>query len=172
MRLTSITRRSRKRGATLVEVAVAAFIITVVSLAGFAYYASARIGEINEWHEQNALFLAERETEAWQNNGYTGLAGYTSAHVAPAFLPYGYRFGSPDADWDQANRRKVVTLDGFTYHVRAQNIWSNNGTDDYYVQDTWSGVTYRYRRVSVRIEWGFISGTPSEDLIIETRMAR
>lgn len=169
---TSRMIRTSRRGFSIIEVAIASFIITVVSLAGFAYYATARVGEINEWHEQNALFLSEREVESWQNNGYTGLAGFNSGQVAPNFLPYGYRFGAPDAAWDQTNRRKVVVLDGFTYHVRARNLWSHNATNDYYVEETWSGISYRYRRVEIHIQWAFTGGSPQEELILETRMAR
>lgn len=171
MSRTRMNRTSRK-GFSLVEVAVASFIITVVSLSGFAYYSTARVSEINEWHEQNALFLSEREVEAWQDNGYTGLAGFGSTDVAPNYLPYGYRFGDPDAAWDQTNRRKVVVLDGFTYHVRARNVWTDSSTNDYYVEDTWSGIDYRYRRIELHMEWAFLAGVPQKSLILETRMAR
>ena len=149
------------------------FVITVVSLAGFAYYASARMSEINEWHDQNALFLCEREVESWHNNGYTGIAGFGAGDSAPNFLPYGYRFGFADGAWDQTNRRKVVVLDGFTYHIRARNQWNANTTNDYYVGTTWSGIPYRYRSIEVRCEWGFDGGgTPQWNMSQETRMAR
>ncbi|MBZ0135792.1 MAG: hypothetical protein K8I27_05425 [Planctomycetes bacterium] len=152
--------------------AVAMFVITVVSLTGFAYYGTARMGEINEWHDQNSLFLAEREIEAWHGNGYTGLQGFSLAQSAPNFLPYGYRFGSPDAAWDQANRRKVVVLDGFTYHIRARNHFTNNSGNNYYVYEDWGGVPVFYRRVEVRVEWGFVGGTPLSNMSQETRMAQ
>ena len=166
--------RSGRRGFTLVEVGVSTFIITVVALAGFAYYASARVSEINEWHDQNALFMCEREVESWHSNGYTALTGYTAADCGPTnYLPYGYRFGVVTAPWNAGGRYKDVTLNGFTYRIRAQNLFNANTGDDYYVQDTWSGITYYYRQVNVVVQWGTFSGTGSTfSMNQETRMAR
>ena len=179
MRHFSASRRHSRRSASrhafsLVEVAIAMFVVAVVSLTGFAYYGTARVSEINEWHDSNALFLCEREIEAWHTNGYTGLTGFGPGAVSPNFLPYGYRFGSPDPDWDQVNSRKVIVLNGFTYHVRARNIWTHNTGNDYYVEENWGGgVIYRYRRLEIQAEWGFdAGGTPAWDMTQETRMAR
>src|SRR5262245_27373949 len=118
--------RSGNRGFSLIEIGIAVFIVAVVSLAGAAYYVSARVKEIKEWQEQNALFLAEREVENWQAEGYTALAGFVAADVGPTnYLPYGYRFGAADPNWNQASRFKPVTLDGFDYRVRAQLLYTN-----------------------------------------------
>lgn len=167
-------RITSRRGFTLIEVGIAAFVITLVSLAGMAYYASARMGEIREWHEQNALFLCEREVEAWHSNGYTALAGFGAADSGSSnYLPYGYRFGSPDAAWNAGGRYKPVVLDGLTYRIRAQNLYNANTGNDYYVQETWSGITYYYRRLNVVVQWGSFSGTTaSYEMNQETRMAR
>jgi prepilin-type N-terminal cleavage/methylation domain-containing protein len=167
-------RSAGRRGFTLVEVGVAIFIVTVVALAGFAYYGTARVTEINEWHEQNALFNCEREVEAWQENGYSGIAGFTAADCGPAnYLPYGYRFGVPDAAWNQAGRYKEVILDGFTYRIRAQNIFTANVGDDYYVAANWAGIDYYYREVVVTAQWGGFTGfTSTFDMQQTTRMAR
>lgn len=166
-------RSARRRGFTLVEVGVAIFIVTVVALAGFAYYGTARVTEINEWHEQNALFNCEREVEAWQEEGYPALAGFGPGEVSPNYLPYGYRFGAADASWNQAGRYKQVTLDGFTYRMRAQNNFTASATNDYYVQDTWSGITYYYRELVITAQWGTFTGfTADFDMQQTTRMAR
>lgn len=156
-------RSASRRGFTLVEVGVAIFIVTVVALAGFAYYGTARVTEINEWHEQNALFNCEREVESWQESGYAGLSGFTGGDSGPGnFLPYGYRFGTIDPAWDSTGRFKPVVLDGFTYRVRAQNIYTaSTGGNDYYVETVWSGVTYRYRELVITTQWGGFSGTTS-----------
>lgn len=166
--------RTRRKGFTLVEVGVAIFIVTVVALAGFAYYASARVSEIQEWHQQNALFLVEREVEAWHANGYTALAGFGAADCGSAnYLPYGYRFGTPDAAWNVGGRYKDVVLDGVTYRIRAQNLYNANTTNDYYVQASWSGITYYYRQLNIVVQWGNLSGTSSDfSTNLETRMAR
>ncbi|MCA8911148.1 MAG: hypothetical protein KDB82_05565 [Planctomycetes bacterium] len=166
-------RGTSRKGFTLVEAGVAVFIVTVVALAGFAYYASARVTEITEWHEQNALFMCEREIESWHSGGYTGLAGFTASDSGNNFLPYGYSYGSPDPDWNQAGRYKEVVLDGVTYRVRAHNYYNANTGNDYYVQTSWSGVTYYYRQIDVVVQWGSLSGyTSTFDMDQETRMAR
>lgn len=166
--------RSHRRGFTLVEVGVSIFIITVVALAGFAYYSSARVTEIQEWHSQNALFMVEREVEAWHANGYTALAGFGAADCGSAnYLPYGYRFGTPDPAWNVGGRYKDVVLDGVTYRIRAQNLFNANTGNDYYVQATWSGITYYYRQLNIVVQWGSLSGTSSTYATnLETRMAR
>lgn len=155
------------------EVGVAIFIVTVVALAGFAYYGSARVTEINEWHEQNALFTCEREVEAWQENGYTALGGFTAADCGSAnYLPYGYRFGTADAAWNQVGRYKEITLDGFLYRIRAQNLFTDNTGNDYYIETNWSGIDYRYRQILITVQWGNFVGTSSDfDMQQETRMA-
>lgn len=170
---TSNHRRLGRRGFTLVEVGVATFIVVVVALAGFAYYATARMTEINEWHEQNALFLAEREIESWRAPGYTGAVGYTSTDVGSTnFVPYGYRYASPDSSWIAAQRYKPVTLDGFNYRVRARILYNANTTNNYYVETTSGGLTYRYRSIQTVIQWGNFSGTGSDyALTQETRIA-
>jgi Tfp pilus assembly protein PilE len=174
VRFTQRRRPASRRGFTLVEVGIAAFIITLVSLAGMAYYASARMSEITEWHEQNALFMCEREVEAWHANGYTALSGFSAADCGPSnYLPYGYRFGSPDPAWNVGNRCKDVVLDGLTYRIRAQNLFNANIGNDYYVQETWSGITYYYRRLNVVVQWGSFTGTSASfQMNQETRMAR
>jgi len=171
---TNLRRTSSVRGFSLVEVGIAMFIIILTAIAGFSYYSAARMSEINEWHEQNALFTAEREVEAWQENGYTALAGFTGGDCgATNFLPYGYRFGVPDAAWNQTGRFKPVDLDGFNYRVRCHCLFTANGTNDYYVQDTWNGVTYYYRDLQIVIQWGEFSGTSSTwEMTQQTRMAR
>ncbi|MEZ5992523.1 MAG: prepilin-type N-terminal cleavage/methylation domain-containing protein [Planctomycetota bacterium] len=166
-------RRASRAGFTLVEVGVAIFIVTIVALAGFAYYGTARMSEINEWHNQNALFQCEREVESWHAAGYTGLAGFTAAQSGSNYLPYGYSYSSPDSAWNQANRYKDVTLDGFTYRVRAQNQYNANSGDDYYVQASWSGITYYYRQINIVVQWGDLTATSSAfEMNLETRMAR
>lgn len=166
--------RTARRGFTLVEVGVSIFIITMVALAGFAYYSTARMTEIREWHNQNGLFLCEREVEAWHANGYTALAGFGAADCGTAnYLPYGYRFGSPDAAWNAGGRYKDVVLDGVTYRIRAQNLYNANTTNDYYVEANWSGITYYYRQLNIVVQWGNLSGTSSDfSMNQETRMAR
>ncbi|MCA8919543.1 MAG: hypothetical protein KDB32_10730 [Planctomycetes bacterium] len=166
-------RRASRKGFTLVEAGVAVFIVTLVALAGFAYYSTARVGEINEWHEQNALFMCEREIEAWHAAGYTGLAGFTAGQSGSNYLPYGYSYSSPDAAWNQAGRYKDVTLDGFTYRIRANNQYNANVGDDYFVQTSWSGITYYYRQINVVVQWGGLTASGSTfDMNLETRMAR
>lgn len=166
--------RSSRRGFTLVEVGIATFIITLVALAGFAYYSTARVAEIREWHEQNALFMCEREVEAWQASGYTALAGFGAADCGSGnYLPYGYRFGTPDAAWNVGGRYKDVVLDGVTYRIRAQNLYNANTANDYYIQASWSGITYYYRQLNIRVQWGNLSGMSSDfSMNQETRMAR
>ncbi|MCB9932792.1 MAG: hypothetical protein H6841_05140 [Planctomycetes bacterium] len=158
----------------MIEVGVSIFIITVVALAGFAYYSSARVSEIQEWHQQNALFMCEREIEAWHANGYTGLSGFTATDCGPSnYLPYGYRFGSPDPAWNVAGRYKDVVLDGVTYRIRAQNLFNANTGNDYYVQANWSGITYYYRQLNIVVQWGGLTATTSTfQTNLETRMAR
>jgi len=173
--------RSSRAGFTLVEVGLAVFIVAVVALAGAAYYISARVKEITEWQEQNALFLAEREVENWQSEGYTALAGFQAADVGTTnFLPYGYRFGSANAAWNQVDRYKPITLDGFEYRVRAQLLWTNStGTpaDDHFVLDVFNNgtgnINIYYRRVRVIMQWGgFVGTTAINEMQQETRMAR
>lgn len=174
------TLRQGRKGFTLVEVGIAVFIVTVVSLAGAAYYISSRVKEITEWQEQNALFLAEREVENWQSEGYTALAGFQAAQVAPNLLPYGYRFGSADAAWNQVDRYKPVTLDGFNYRVRAMLVWTNSTgspANDHFVQEVYNNgvgdINVYYRRVRVIMQWGtFIGAGADNEMIQETRMAR
>lgn len=175
------TLRSAKAGFTLVEVGIATFIVAVVALAGAAYYTGARVKEITEWQEQNALFLAEREVENWQSEGYTALAGFQAAEVGPSnLLPYGYRFGSADASWNQVDRYKPVTLDGFNYRVRAMLLWTNSTgspANDHFTQDVWNNgvgnIDVYYRRVRVIMQWGaFVGATASSEMFLETRMAR
>ncbi len=180
-------RRSR-RGFTLIEVAVATIVVVITTIVGAAFYAESRIQEIKEWHEQNGLFLAEREVESWQGAGYNALAGWASTDVTSAtspssnvFLPYGYAFAFPDANWNQALRFKPVALDGFNYRIRAQQLYTHSSPstnpDDFYVQDTWNNgagnVVSRYRIVRVVVQWGTFSGFGSSDrLVQETRVAR
>ncbi len=169
----SKAHRSGRRGFTLVEVGVSILLVVIIALAGFAYYSTARMTEINEWHEQNALFLAEREIEAWRAPGYTGCVGYTSADVgAGNFVPYGYRYAAPDSAWIAAQRYKPVTLDGFSYRIRARILYNANTTNNYYIENTVGGLTYRYRSVQTVIQWGIFSGTSSDfSLSQETRIA-
>lgn len=165
--------RTGKRGFTLVEVGIAVILVSIISFAGFAYYSAARMTEINEWHEQNALFLAEREIEAWRAPGYTGTVGYTSSDVGAAnFMPWGYRYTTPDPNWNTGLRFKPVTLDGFNYRVRAQLLFNANTTDNYYIEQTVGGLTYRYRSIRTVIQWGNFSGFGSDyALNQETRIA-
>lgn len=181
MRLHMRSLRHGRRGFTLVEVGIAVFIVTIVSLAGAAYYISARVSEINEWHEQNALFLAEREIENWQASGYTGMAGFLAADTGYTnYLPYGYRYGAADAAWNQTGRYKPVALDGMNYRVRAQLLFtSSTGSpaNDFFTADsaaTGTGtVNFFYRQVRVSVQWGIFSGfTATKELQLETRMAR
>jgi len=173
--------RSGRRGFTLMEVGIAVFIVTVVSLAGAAYYINARVREITEWQEQNALFLAEREVENWQAEGYTALAGFVAADVGSGnYLPYGYRFGSANAQWNVGSRFKPVTLDGFNYRVRAQLLYTTSTgspANDFFVQDVFNNgignIIYYYRRVRVVLQWGAFTGSTSTfEMAQETRMAR
>lgn len=175
-------RRPAKRGFTLVEAAIATIVVVIISLAGAAYYASARVGEINEWHEQNALYLAEREVEAWAAAGYNGLNGFELADVHPNYLPYGYSFANPDPAWNDAGRYKDVTLNGFQYRIRARLLHnsflptSGPGTD-YFTELAWNNgtgqVNYRYRQIVVEVQWGNrSSATSGKRLVQETRVAR
>ncbi|MBX3473648.1 MAG: type II secretion system protein [Planctomycetes bacterium] len=181
--MTSRARRlgRGRKGFTLMEVGIAAFVIAVVSMAGAAYYISSRVKEIQEWQEQNALFLAEREVENWQSEGYTALSGFVAADTGPTnYLPYGYRFGTVGLGWIPAQRYKPVTLDGFDYRVRAQLLFTNStGTpaNDHFVLDVWNNgvgnINVYYRRVRVVMQWGGFSGTSADnELHQETRMAR
>lgn len=177
-----IQPRAAKRGFTLVEAAVATIVVVVISLAGAAYYANARIGEINEWHEQNALYLAEREVEAWAAAGYNGLNGFEQQHVHPNFLPYGYNFASPDGAWNQTGRYKDVTLNDFPYRIRARlfhnSFLPTSGTaTDFFTEQSWNNgtgtVNYRYRQIAVYVQWGNRSTPESgQRLVQETRIAR
>lgn len=174
--------RHSKRGFTLMEAAVATIIVVIVSLAGGAYYSSARVGEINEWHEQNALYLSEREVEAWAAAGYNGCNGFVQADVHPNYLPYGYSFASPDASWNTTGRFKDVTLDGFTYRIRAKLLHNTflptagPGTD-YFTLDSFNNgtgiVEYRYRQIVIEVQWGDRStATSGKRIVQETRIAR
>ena len=177
-------RMSRRitQGFSLVEVLVAAVIIAIVSLAAVAFYSNSRVGEIREWQEQNALFLAEKEVELWQASGYTGLAGFVAADVGPSnFLPYGYRYGSADPLWNVGSRYKAVNgLSGTDYRIRARLLYSESTgspANDFFVREVFTrpggDVNYYYRRVEVVVQWGGFSGTSSDEKTIqETRMAR
>lgn len=174
--------RASRRGFTLVEVAIAIFIVAIVSLAGAAYYANARIGEIREWQEANALYLCEREIEAWQASGYTGLAGFQAGAADPAYLPYGYRFGVADPAWNQGTRSKPITLDGYPYRIKAMMLFTNstgNPANDFFTQATYysangGAINVQYRRIRVFAQWGtlFNDTQAEQNLILETRMAR
>lgn len=173
--------RSRRRGMSLVEVGVATIIVTIVSLAGLAYYSNARMQEINTWHDQNGLFLAEREAESWRAPEYNGLAGWTAGDAGPGnFLPFGYAFATPDVEWNQAGRFKPVALDNFNYRVRARLLYNDPigaAVNDFRVHTTWNNgtgnVDYYYRQVVIVIQWGEFVGTGSTyDMQQETRIAR
>jgi prepilin-type N-terminal cleavage/methylation domain-containing protein len=173
--------RSGRRGFTLIEVAIAIFIVVVVSLAGAAYYANARIGEITEWHEANALYLAEREIESWQAAGYTSTAGFQSGDVSPNWLPYGYRFGAADSQWNQSGRYKPLTIDGFQYRVKAMLLHTNSTgspANDYFTEttaysSTGGAIAIRYRSIQVVTQWGSFNGHGADNnLRLETRIAR
>lgn len=180
--------RKRRRGFTLVEVGVATIIIVIVAMAGFAYYSSARVQEIKEWHEQNALYLAEREIEAWHNEGYTGFVGFTAADSTTSsdgsgnWLPYGYSFDTPDPEWNATGRYKDVELNGYPYRVRAQNIYNegvpSSAPTNCYWHETWNNgagdVDYFYRRVRVVIQWGEqqANNSAANEIAVETRISR
>ena len=152
---------------------MAVFIVTVVALAGFAYYASARVAEITEWHEQNALFMCEREIESWHSGGYTALAGFTASDCGNNYLPYGYDYSSPDPAWNQAGRYKDVTLDGIIYRSRAPNYYNPNTGNDHYVQTSRSVVTYYHPQVDAVAQWGALPGPrPTLTMHQTPRMAR
>ncbi|MBX3458809.1 MAG: hypothetical protein KF696_02450 [Planctomycetes bacterium] len=166
---------------SLVELGVATFIVTVVALAGVAYYANARSQEIREWHEQNALFMAEREVESWRGPGYNALAGWTTGDAgAGNFLPYGYSFISPDPEWNQGGRFKPVTLDGFNYRIRARLLYNDPvgaAVNDFRVHEVWDNgtgdVDYWYRQIVIVVQWGdFSSAAGTLEMQQETRVAR
>lgn len=170
------TRHSR-RGFTIVEVAIAIIIVTVVSLAGVGYYAAARVGEIQEWHEGNALFVAEREIESWQANGYPALSGFDKSVVGDGnWLPYGYRFQLPDPGWNTTGAYKDITLEGFTYRVRARSVVNEGNPDgtDYWWVDPTDPIGAQFRRIQVYVTWGGnLNATSGGNVLIqETRMSR
>ncbi len=186
---TGAIKSAARRGFTLPEAIIGAFIIMVVSMAGLYAYAEARITTINEWHEQNALFLGEREIESWQGAGYTGLSGWAQNQVVDiaspsnTFLPYGYAQAFPDPEWNTTGRFKPVALNDFQYRVRAQLWYSAARPEppetptDFFVEDTWNNgsgdIVSRYRLVRVHIQWGNFSGFDSDKrLVLETRIAR
>jgi prepilin-type N-terminal cleavage/methylation domain-containing protein len=176
------TPNSPNTAFTLVEVLVAMFIILIIALVGGAYYSNARVAEITEWHEANALFLCEREVEAWNSAGYGGFTGFRLTDVGEnSFLPWGYSFLNPDPEWDRTGRFKPLLLDGFSYRIRAQLLYTDFAGDptpeDFFVEDSWfngtGDITYRYRQLRVIVQWGAFSGTGSTwNMRQETRIAR
>lgn len=173
--------RSTRKGMTLVELGVATFIVIVVSMAALAYYSNARLQEMREWNEQNALFLTEREIESWRAAGYNGLAGWTSGDAgAGNYLPFGYAFISPDPAWNQGARYKPVVLDGYEYRVRARLLYNDPvgaAVNDFRVHEVWDNgtgnVDYWYRQVVVVVQWGGFTGATSlYEMQQETRIAR
>jgi prepilin-type N-terminal cleavage/methylation domain-containing protein len=165
--------RKARSGFTLIEVAIAAIIIVIVTMAAGAYYAESRIQEIRGWQEQNALYLAEREIDLWQAQGYTALTGFNAGQVSPNFLPYGYRFGQADPAWNQTGGFKQVTLDGVPYRVRAMMLQNaSSSTTDYYVQGVIDGIPFRYRPIVVYVQWGNFQTGNVRQVIQETRLAR
>jgi len=173
-------KRSTKQGVTLVEAMVGAVIVAVVSLGALYAYAESRISVIHEWHEQNALYLAEREVESWQGATYNGLSGWELGDVGPSnFLPFGYAFSSPDPDWGTGY--KEIPLEGFNYRARARMLFNSSapsGTPtDFWIQEDWDNgsgnVSYRYREIQVVIQWGAFSGNDADkNLTLITRIAR
>ncbi|MDC1142814.1 prepilin-type N-terminal cleavage/methylation domain-containing protein [Planctomycetota bacterium] len=178
------TARKRDSGFTLVEVGVAMFILSVVALAGIAYYGNARIGEYNQWHEQGALYLSEREVESWQGGGYVGQAGWGAGQGGSAsYLPYGYAHQATAPTgvyngWTVASSTKNVTSGGMQYFVRAQLLGTPTSGTDYRASSTWdpngtgTPFTYYYRRVVVHIKWGGSDFASASNLLsVETRIA-
>jgi type II secretory pathway pseudopilin PulG len=183
-----LPERKARAAFTLVEALVALVIITIVGLTATAYIAESRVREIHEWHEANALYLAEREVESWQGTGYNGLEGWSSGDVvnastpnATTFLPFGYSPASPDPAWNTTGRFKPVALDGFQYRIRAQMLYTASSPaaspTDFYIEDSWNNgtgiVVSRYRLIRVVVQWGRFTGVTSEQqLMQETRIAR
>jgi type II secretory pathway pseudopilin PulG len=175
MRTLASSRRSR-RGITLVEAMVAVVIVAIVSLAAFYAYTESRVSVIHQWHQQNALYLAEREIESWQAAGYHGQSGWAAGDVGLTnWLPHGYSFHNPDTAWDRNARTKTVTLEGFQYTIRARMNWNDSaesdGQVDYFMVQTADGVTWRYREIHVHVQWAG-GGGGRQELVMVTRMAR
>jgi Tfp pilus assembly protein PilV len=176
--------RIQVKGFSLVEVGMAMFILSVVALAGVAYYANARMGEYNEWHEQSALYLSEREVEAWHGGGYIAQTDWNGTEAGSgSYLPFGYSHtDSPTTPlhngWTVAQRTKFVNSGGVDYFVRAQLLGTPSSGIDYKSSDTWdpnstgTPFTYSYRRILVHIKWGGSTFANATKLLtVETRIA-
>ncbi len=176
--------RGNRRGFTFVEVGVAMFILSVVALAGAAYYANARMGEFNEWHEQSALYLAEREVEAWQAGGYIAQTQWDSTQGgAGNFLPFGYKHnatpGPIENGWIVADKAKYVTSAGKQYIVKAELLGVPTVGVDFKTSDPWDPNStgtpfyYNYRSIIIHVAWGGDDTYAGAEKVlkIETRLA-
>jgi Tfp pilus assembly protein PilE len=165
------SRNARLRGSTLLEVAVAAVIIGIVSMAGTSYYLYARTFEILAIQEQTAFNIAELEVESWQAEGYGASAGYTT--TTPG---WGYNSGWAVGEPRRVNYPLLVVREGMTYRVSATLLFNLQGSAptfsqslDFRQQDTSGGVTWQYRRIVTTVEWGALFGN---SLSIETRISQ
>lgn len=146
-------RRSR-RGMTLMEVAVAAFLMALLSVSGASYFYYSRLAQIRGMQENVATNLAEIHLERFREQGYGALAGFTT----PTSLPYGYNY-----DWTASQRTDfpyIQTVDGIRYRITAGLLYNTSTSGaNYRWEVTVGGVTYRYRRVLVQVQWGDNFGT-------------
>ena len=155
-------RRLRPRqGSSLIEVAIATVIIAIVAISAGSFYSLGRISEIREFQRENAMYVVERDIEAFHAEGYGALANYST----PA-LPYGYNADALPAD--RVPFPRTVTFDGAGYVVTAQLVFNQSTAgSDYRWQDAGGGLTWNYRRIVVQATWG--SGSL---FALETRIAQ
>lgn len=180
MKQAALMRRNSQKGFTLVEVGMAMFVLTVVALAGITYYSHARMGEYKQWHEQSALYLAEREVESWHGGGYIAQTGWNNTQAGAAnFLPYGYAHGVADSGWTASTRQKDVTSANIKYIIKARLLGTPTGSTDFKSSDNWDpysngGFSYNYRQIEVHIAWGgstWSTASAANLLKVETRLA-
>ncbi|MCC6572654.1 MAG: type II secretion system protein [Planctomycetes bacterium] len=151
MASTAAGLRNRRRGFSLLEVGVATFIMVIVALAGASYYYYARWAQFRNMQEQAAMNLAEIEIEKFRQAGYSGMSGYTT----PSSLPHGYSFSTVSQTYYY-----YPVVDGITYRVSASLLYNTSTSgSDYRWETTTSGVTTKYRRVLVKVDYGAGYGT-------------
>jgi len=133
---------SSKRGATLVELLVALFIIALIILGGGMFFFYGRVNVIREAHRRAALLVASQRLEALKAADWDDIAPEAANPSFRYYLLSSWIQPAISEDDPPEDAKETVTVDNLS-----------DGKMVTEVQWDGSGGSYDYLKITVTVEW-------------------